>query len=187
MNKVDIKILTTRKQYLKWSLKPTFKREKQFRNGAIVIKKEKCRINLNKLIYIGASILDVSKVLIQDFRNYCIKNKYGYKSEMLLTDNASLMYKFEAEIVYEDHYKDKDLFDFSNYPNNSKYYNNANNLVVGKMKNEACGVLIKGFIELIKILCLLTMIQNIYLKMDIVGCHIFINLLVHHIKNNFAE
>ena len=51
MNKVDVKIvMTTRKKYLKWRFKPTIKREKPFRNRAIAIEKEKCRINLNKLI-----------------------------------------------------------------------------------------------------------------------------------------
>ena len=35
---------------------------------------------------------------------------------MLPTDSDSLMYKIEAENVYEDFYKDKELFDFSNYP-----------------------------------------------------------------------
>ena len=49
---------------------------------------------------------------------------------MLLTDTNSLMYKIEAENVYEDFYKIKELLDFSNYPKDSKYYNNANNLVV---------------------------------------------------------
>ena len=41
MNKVNVKIVTTRKQYLKWSFRPTFKREKQFCNGTRAIKTEK--------------------------------------------------------------------------------------------------------------------------------------------------
>ena len=70
MNRVDVKIVTTRKRYIKEPFRPTFKRrQKQFWNGPIAIKKEKCRINLNKPIYIGTSILDLSKVLMQDF-NY---------------------------------------------------------------------------------------------------------------------
>ena len=40
MNKTALKIVTTRKQYLKWSFTPLFKREKQLRNGVIAI--EKC-------------------------------------------------------------------------------------------------------------------------------------------------
>ena len=65
VNKIDVKTLITRKQYLKyWSFRPTFKREKQFCNGAIAIETEKCIINLNEPLYIGTSILDLSKVLM---------------------------------------------------------------------------------------------------------------------------
>ena len=59
---------------------------------------------------------------------------------MLLTDTDSLMCKIEAENVYEDFNKNKELFDFSDDPKDSKYYNNANTLVVGKIKDETCGV-----------------------------------------------
>ena len=48
---------------------------------------------------------------------------------MLLTDTDSFIYKIEAENVYENFYKDKTLFDFSNYPKYSKYYKYANNLI----------------------------------------------------------
>ena len=65
VNKTDVKTLITRKQYLKyWSFRTTFKREKQFCNGAIAIETEKCIINLNEPLYIGTSILDLSKVLM---------------------------------------------------------------------------------------------------------------------------
>ena len=67
---------------------------------------------------------------------------------MLPTNADSLMYILEAENVYEDFYKDKELFDFSNFPKDSKYYNNANNLVIGEMKDETCGIPIKGFVGL---------------------------------------
>ena len=40
--------------------------------------------------------------------------------------------------------KDKKLFSFSNYPKDSKYYNNANNLAVAKMKCETCFVALKS-------------------------------------------
>ena len=40
------------------------------------------------------------------------------------------------------------LICFSNYPKNSKYYNNLNNLVIDKMRDETCGVPIKGFVAL---------------------------------------
>ena len=48
---------------------------------------------------------------MQDFHYNYIKNKYGDKTEMLLTDTASLMYKTKAENVYEDFYNNKELYD----------------------------------------------------------------------------
>ena len=44
--------------------------------------------------------------------------------------------------------KIKKLFHFSNYRKDSKFYNNSNNLVVGKMRNETCGLPIRGFVGL---------------------------------------
>ena len=95
LNKVDVNIVTTRKKYLKWSFRPTFKREKQFRKGFIANKKEKCGMNLNKPVFLGTSILDLSKVLIQDVHCNYIKNKNGDTAD-------SLIYKIKSENVYED-------------------------------------------------------------------------------------
>ena len=61
-----------------------------------------CTKNLNKSIYIGRSISELSKVLVQDFYYNYIKNKYVDKAEMLLTDTGSLIYKIETENIYED-------------------------------------------------------------------------------------
>ena len=47
---------------------------------------------------------------------------------MLIRDTDSFIYKIEAENVYEDLYKDKELFNFSNYPIDSTYYNNRNSV-----------------------------------------------------------
>ena len=62
--------------------------------------------------------------------------KYGAKAEMLLIEIDSLMYIIETKNVYEDFYEDKELFDFSNYPKESKYYDNLSNFVVGDMIGE---------------------------------------------------
>ena len=85
---------------------------------------------------------------MQDFHYKYSENKHVDKAEMLLADDDSLIYKTEAKNVYESFYKDKEIFDFSNYPKDSKHFNNANNLVVAKMKNETPGVSIKCFLGL---------------------------------------
>ena len=65
-----------------------------------------------------------------------IKMKYGNNSRKLFTDTDSLMYEIKIQDVYEDFSNDKEMFDFSNYSAKSKYYDNSNKLVVGKMEDE---------------------------------------------------
>ena len=66
----------------------------------------------------------------------------------MFTDTDSLTYEIETEDVYKDFWNDKDMFDNSNYPENSPYYRNANKKVIGKFKDEACGVPIVEFVGL---------------------------------------
>ena len=65
-------------------------------------------------------ILKLSKVLMYEFHYHCIKNKYGNNSRLLFTDTYSLMYEIKTADVYKDFSNDKEMFDFSNYSNNSK-------------------------------------------------------------------
>ena len=56
------------------------------------------------------------------------------------------MYEIKTEDVYEDFSKDKKTFDFSNYSAKSKYYDDANKLVVCKMKDETTIVATEEFL-----------------------------------------
>ena len=71
-----------------------------------------------------------------EFHHDYIKNKYGNNSRLLFIDTNSLMYKINTEDICEDFRNDKEMFDFSNYQTKSKYYNDSNELVIGKMKDE---------------------------------------------------
>ena len=64
----------------------------------------------------------------------------------MFTDTDSLTYKIEAEDVYKDFWNDKEMFDNGNYPENSPYYCNVNKKIIGKFKDEACGISITEFI-----------------------------------------
>ena len=55
------------------------------------------------------------------------------------------MYEIKAEDVYKEFSNDKEMFHFSNYSTKSKYYDNSNKLVVGKMKDKTAGVAIEEF------------------------------------------
>ena len=58
------------------------------------------------------------------------------------------MYEIKTEDVYEDFSNDQEMFDFSNYSTKSKYYDNSNKLVVGKMKDETDGIAIQDIVGL---------------------------------------
>ena len=67
---------------------------------------------------------------------------------MLFTDTGGLVYKIKTDGVYEDLYEDKNLFDFSDYPQDSKFFDLANKKVIGKMEDEFKGKIISEFIGL---------------------------------------
>ena len=67
---------------------------------------------------------------------------------MLLTDTDSLTYEIKSKDVYEEFFKWKDLFDFSNYSKDSKFFNEINKKVIGKMKDEFSGVIVTEFVGL---------------------------------------
>ena len=67
---------------------------------------------------------------------------------MLFTDTDSLTYQIKSKDVYEEFFKHKHLFDFSNYPKDSKFFDETNKKVIGKMKDEFGGVIVSEFVGL---------------------------------------
>ena len=64
----------------------------------------------------------------------------------MFTGSDSLVYEIKTEDAYEDFYETKNLFDFSDYPPHSKFFDLVNKKVNGKMKNEFKGKIICGFV-----------------------------------------
>ena len=54
----------------------------------------------------------------------------------MFTDTDSLVYELERHNVYEDFYVNNNLFDFSDYPEDSKFFDPVNKKVIGKVKDE---------------------------------------------------
>ena len=147
-NSIDVKLENNEKDYLKCTLKPSYMSHKIFDNNLVSIRKNKLALKLNKAAYTGMCILELSKVLMYEFLYDYIKNKYDNKSKLLFTDTDSLMYEIKTEDICKDFSSNKQMFDFSNYSNKSKYYDNSNKLVIAKTKDESGGVEIKEFVGL---------------------------------------
>ena len=91
-------------------------------------------------------LLSLSKWLIYDF-HYSFIKKHFY-TELLFTETDSLTYEIKSKDVYEEFFKHKHLFDFINYSEDSKFFDQANKKIIGKMKDESEGKIIDEFVGL---------------------------------------
>ena len=64
----------------------------------------------------------------------------------MLTDIGNLVYEIETDDVYEDFYGNKKMFDFGDYPEDSKFFHPVNKKVIGKI--EVKGKIISEFVRL---------------------------------------
>ena len=150
-NRVNVKLVNTQEKLKKLSAKPNFKSCKIFNENLISVHMKKTSLTMNKPVYLGMCILDLSKTIMYDFHYQYIKPKYGAKAKLLFTDTDSFMYEIETEDFYKDISKDvKDRFDTSDYPENhpSGIPTGINKKVFGMFKDEAAGKIIKEFVGL---------------------------------------
>ena len=144
--RINVRLVNNAKDFLKYTSRPTYVTHKLFDKDYAAIHEIKPVLVLNKPIYVGFTVLDLSKWKMYDFHYNFIKKNFN--AELLFTDTDSLIYEIKSKNVYEEFFKWKDLFDFSNYSKDSKFYDDSNKKVVGKMKDEMGGIIIDEFIGL---------------------------------------
>ena len=160
--RINFRLVNDAEDYKKCVSKPSFVSQKLFSKNSVAIHEIKPVLTLNKPIYVGFSIHDLSKLLMYEFHYKYIKSKFDVN--LLFTDTDSLVYEIKAEDIYEDFYKDKNLFDFSDYPLHSKFFDSVNKKVIGKTKDELKGKIIIEFIGLnSKIYSLTDVVNNKYI------------------------
>ena len=150
-NRVDVKLVNTKEKFKKLVAKPNFRSRKIFSENLVSVHMKKTSLTMNKPVYLGMCILELSKIIMFDFHYNYIKPKYADKAKLLFTDTDSLMYEIETEDFYKDIAGDvKDRFDTSDYPENhpSGIQTGINKKVLGMMKDEAAGKIIKEFVGL---------------------------------------
>ena len=143
---INVRLVNNEKEFLKYTCRPTYIGYKKFGKDYAAVQEIKPVLILNKQIYIGCTVLDLSKWKTYDF--HCNFIKKNFDAELLFTDMDSLTYEIKLKNVYEEFYKWKDLFDFSNYSKDSKFFNETNKKVISKMKDEFGGVIITEFVGL---------------------------------------
>lgn len=146
--RVDIQLVHHQKRLSKLSAKPGFKSFKIFNEDLASVELTKSKLVLNRPIYVGFSILELSKVLMYEFHYNYIKKRYGGHAALCFTDTDSLCYDISTEDVYVDMKEDHHCFDFSDYPDTHFLHSNQNKKVLGKMKDECQGHVMREFVGL---------------------------------------
>ena len=141
---INVRLINNAADFLKFTSKPKYITHNIFGKNYAVFPGIKPVLLLNKPICVGFIVLDLSKWNMYNFHyNFMKKN---FDAELLFADTDSLTYEIKSENVCEEFWKD--LFYFSNYSKDSKFFDETNKKVIGKMKDEFGGVIVTEFAEL---------------------------------------
>ena len=104
---------------------------------------------MNKLVYLGLSILELSKILMYEFCYDYVKPKYGGKAKLLYIDTDSFIVYIETDDIYKDVADDIETrSDTSDYELDRLLSKGKNKKVIGLIKDELGGKIMKKFIGL---------------------------------------
>ena len=143
--RINVRLVNNEKDFLKYISKPTYITRKMFSKDYATIHEIKPVLIVNKSIYVGFTVLDLSKWKMYDF-HYNFNEKI-LNGELLFTNTDSLTYEVKSEKAYEKFFKLKDLFDVSNYLKDSKFFNKTNKKVIGKMKDKFGGAMLSTLLD----------------------------------------
>ena len=127
---------------------PAFARANIFDDDLAAIQVHKSRLVLNRPVYVGMSILDLSKSLMYDFYYNRMKAQHGDRCQLIYTDTDSLLLEIQTEDVYRDIAEHAHLYDTSDYPKGHPLHSTVNKKVLGKMKDECAGRPIAEYVGL---------------------------------------
>ena len=145
----DIKLVNNKEDYLKQVMKPNFKGGTLMGADLMSCEMGKVKVKMNKPVYLGQAILDLSKTIMYEFHYNYIKRKYNENNlKLLYMDTDSLVYDIKTETFYKDIAEDVETrFDTSGYEPDRPMIG-KNKKVIGLMKDELGGKIMKLFISL---------------------------------------
>ena len=150
-NDRDIKLMTSEKRRKLLVSEPNYHSCKKFSDHLMAIEMKKTRVKMNKPLYLGMSILDISKTLMYKFWYDYFKPKYGDRAKLCYTDTDSFIIYIKTEDFFEDISNDVEKwFDTSNCDKNDKrpLPIRKSKKVPGLFKDELGGKIITEFVAL---------------------------------------
>jgi hypothetical protein len=147
---VNIKLALNQNQAKRWVSKPNYETFTIMNQNKAIIKMKKSTVKLDRPIYIGHTVLELSKLHMYHLHYNVFKNIYKHNIELLYTDTDSFIYSIKTDDFYADiksHFKH--LMDLSNFEENNEYFSektrNKNKKRIGCIKDELGGKIIKEF------------------------------------------
>ena len=111
--RIKIRIIKTQKDFLKFASRPTYISNNIFGKRLVVIHEKIEKLTLNKPIYVGNTVLELSKLAMYKFHYDFMKSEVDIFT-LLYTDTHSFIYEIIGEDFYEIMHKHKELFDLMN-------------------------------------------------------------------------
>ena len=145
----DIKLVTTDKKRIKLVSEPNYPTMNYISEDLSIIEMNKTKVKMNKPIYLGFSILDISKILMYEFWYDYMKPKYNDNIKLCYIDTDSFVMNIKTEDFYKDVSNDvQKIFDTSNYEVNRPLPTGKNKKVIGLMKDELEEKIVTKFVTL---------------------------------------
>ena len=145
----DIKLVTTNKRRSKLVSEPNYHTINLIPENLSIIEMNKTKVKMNKPIYLGLTISEISKILMYEFWYDYMKLKYGENVKLCYMDTDSFIMNIKTEDFYKDIANDVEKrFDTSNYEVDRPLSTRKNKKVIGLMKDELGGKIIMEFITL---------------------------------------
>ena len=95
--RVNVELINTRKRLHKQVAKPNFKTFKIFNEDLVAVELKKVKLLMNRPIYVGFTVLELSKTLMYDFWYKTLKAKYGAGISLCFTDTDSFCAVVETD------------------------------------------------------------------------------------------
>ena len=145
----DIKLVTTDKKRSKSVSGPNYHTINLISEDLSIIEMKKTKVKMNKWIYLGLSIWEISKTLMYEFWYDYMKPKYANNVKLCYMDTDSFIINIKTNDFYKDIASDvENRFDISNYEVNRPLPTEKNKKVIGLMKDELGGKIITEFVTL---------------------------------------
>ena len=147
-NHMDFELVDNEVRYEKCVNNPTFKNRFIINENLVGVEKTKAKLKLDKPIFLGMSILDLSKLHMYQFYYDVLKKKYNENIKLVYTDTDSYVIQTMTDDVYKDFNDIRQHMDFSDYPVEHPCHDKTNKKVLGMFKDEVNGKIITKFIGL---------------------------------------